>query len=276
MTVLTTNERFRRARDIVISMSDPERAGIGTQKEKTLHAVLKNYFDDDPSHQEISADVFLEQPNSRFIADIYHNGRITEIQTADFQNLRGKLPVFLACQEVTVVYPIACRKWVIWIDPKTGELGKKNRSPAKGSYFQAFRELYKIRSILTDPVLSPALTIHLMLIDMEEYRIQDGWGREGRRGSHRYDLIPLEIIEEKSLHTREDYASLIPDHLTEPFTAKQLSDAAGVHRRGVSFSQVLLMLYELGVVERIGRTRQGAYLYRRADISAGISEGVEK
>jgi len=263
MTELTCAERFCRAKDKVITLSPRDRAGIGTQKEKTLHAVLKNYFDEDPSHQEISADTFLNCKDHRFIADIYHSGRIIEIQTADFQNLREKLPVFLTCMKVTVVYPIAYRKWVVWIDPETGEFGKKNRSPLTGSYFQAFRELYKIRSVLANPALSPSLTIHLMLIDMEEYRLQDGWGRNGKRGSHRYDYIPLDLIEEKTLHTKEDYASLLPPQLAEPFTAKQLADAAGIHRKSVSFSQVLLILTELGVVRRIGKTRHGAYLYER-------------
>ena len=159
-----TNEerdaRFRRALDLIVRTEERERHGIGMQKEKTLHAVLKAYEDPDEDHHEI--------PIESFIADIYceKTGTITEIQTANFGYLREKLDAFLPLYHVTVVYPIPASKWITWIDPETGELEKRSRSPKKGSFYSAFRELYRISSYLDHPNLS----IKLILLDMEEYR----------------------------------------------------------------------------------------------------------
>ena len=96
----TNNERdarLRRALDSVVKPGDRERHGIGMQKEKTLHAVLKAYEDPDVDHHEI--------PIGNYIADIYREdtGSITEIQTGSFSPLREKLKAFLPLYHVTVV-----------------------------------------------------------------------------------------------------------------------------------------------------------------------------
>ena len=41
------DERFQKALDAIVRPGDRERHGIGMQKEKTLHAVLKAYEDPD-------------------------------------------------------------------------------------------------------------------------------------------------------------------------------------------------------------------------------------
>ena len=58
--------------------------GIGTLREKSLHATLKYWLDDDPTHHEIPL------PSGQ-VADIYDGQRVTEIQTAGFSALRPKL-----------------------------------------------------------------------------------------------------------------------------------------------------------------------------------------
>ena len=97
--------RFQRALDSIVRLQERERHGIGMQKEKTLHAVLKAYEDPDEDHHEI--------PIGNYIADIYcrETESITEIQTANFGYLRGKLDAFLPQYHVTVVYPIPASKW---------------------------------------------------------------------------------------------------------------------------------------------------------------------
>ena len=57
------DERFARALDRIVHPGARERHGIGMQKEKTLHAVLKAYEDPDEDHHEI--------PIENYIADIY-------------------------------------------------------------------------------------------------------------------------------------------------------------------------------------------------------------
>ena len=53
--------------------------GIGTQKERTLHSVLKYYLEPDAEYHEI--------PIGSFIADIYRDDRIIEVQTGSFTPL---------------------------------------------------------------------------------------------------------------------------------------------------------------------------------------------
>ena len=240
-------ERFDAARARVITLTPRERHGIGMQSEKTLHAVLKNYIDSDEDHQEI--------PIDRYIADIFSGDHIIEIQTANMNAMRAKLACFLPQYPVRVVYPIPAKKQIIWIDPETGELVKKNRSPLRGSFFHAFRELYKIRPFLSDPNLS----FELLLIDLDEYRLLDGWSRDKKRGSHRYDRIPLRMEDRMILTCPRDYMQLVPADLPEPFTSADFAKAAGFKKKG--FSTVLLLLTEMGVVERIGK-KGNWWLYR--------------
>ena len=63
------------------------REGIGTLNEKTIHTVLKHYYEPDVSHHEIKV--------GRYYADIYNENGIIEIQTRQFNRLRLKLNEFL-------------------------------------------------------------------------------------------------------------------------------------------------------------------------------------
>ena len=244
--------RFHTAIDSVVSFENRNRVGIGMQMEKTMHAVLKNYADPDPLHQEV--------PVGRYIADIcdMEEHCITEVQTANLGLLRQKLAAFLPEYRVTVIYPIPHRKTVTWIDPESGEFLASNVSHTTGSFYDVFRELYRIRGYLGEP----NLTIEPLLIDMTEYRMQDGWGRDGKRGSHRFDRMPEGLYDELVLHEPADYAAFLPPGLPEEFTAKEFGDTVGIHRKSLSYSTVLRLLGDLSVVERIGQTQRRAYIYR--------------
>lgn len=246
-TLLEAQERFDTARSKVITLAPRERHGIGMQSEKTLHAVLKAFKDPDEDHHEI--------PVGNYIADICHDGKIIEIQTAHMDAMRAKLACFLQNYPVRIVYPIPAGKWIIWVDPQTGDLLQRNRSPIRGSFYHAFRELYRIRPFLRERNLS----LELLLIDIDEYRLLDGWSRDRKRGSHRYDRIPLRLQDRLVLSCPEDYRQLIPEGLPEIFTSADF--AAAVRFRKTGFSTVLLLLTELGAVERTGK-KGNAWLYR--------------
>ncbi|MDO5475683.1 MAG: hypothetical protein Q4F43_01045 [Eubacteriales bacterium] len=245
--LVRARERFDAARARIITWKPRERHGIGMQSEKTLHAVLKYYADPEEDHHEI--------PIDRFIADVYHDDRIIEIQTAHLDAMRQRLQCFLDQYPVRIVHPIPARKWIIWIDPETGELVKRNRSSRRGSFYQAFRELYRIRPWLRHP----NLTLELLLIDMDEYRLLDGWSRDRKRGSHRYDRIPLALQDRLLLTCPRDYMQLVPADLQEPFTSAQFAAAAGYRKNG--FSTVLLLLTEMGVLDRVGK-KGNSWLYK--------------
>ncbi len=167
---MPNREAFENAKKKIIGI-DRQRLGIGTLSEKTVHAILKNYYQPDEDKQEI--------PIENYVADIYAEGEIIEIQTRQFDKMRGKLQTFLPLYPVTVVYPIPRQKWVIWIDEESGELSRKRKSPAKGNPYMVFPELYKIKMFLKDPHFH----LRLAMLDMEEYKLLNGWGAMTAKGA---------------------------------------------------------------------------------------------
>ena len=99
--------------------------GIGTLGEKTLHAVVKLYIEPDEDYHEV--------PLEGYVADIFREGKIFEIQTANFNVLRNKLKAFLPLYKVTIVYPVAASKWIRWMDKETGEITNRRKSPISGA-----------------------------------------------------------------------------------------------------------------------------------------------
>ena len=97
------------------------REGIGTLSEKTVHAILKNYYEPDVAKQEISL--------FHLVADIFTGKEIMEIQTGNFFPLKKKLGIFLPHYPVTLIYPLPRKKWVVRINQETGELSEKRKSP---------------------------------------------------------------------------------------------------------------------------------------------------
>lgn len=243
-------EAFERAKNKIIGVNR-QRLGIGTLSEKTVHAILKNYYEPDEDYQEI--------PVENYVADIYKDEQIIEIQTRQFNKLRGKLNTFLPLYPVTIVYPIPREKWLIWIDEESGELSQKRKSPLKGTPYHAFKELYKIKMYLKNP----NLRIRLVLMDMEEYRLLNGWSRDKKKGSSRYDRIPTQIVEEVEITCPLDYMQFIPYELSDEFTSKDFGKSAHIP---VSLAQVVLnILFYMEIVERIGKHGNG-YIYRVRDI----------
>lgn len=233
---------------VLLKQNDPH--GFGTLREKTVHAVMKLYYEPNEDCHEV--------PIEGFIADIYTGERIIEIQNGNFNKLRPKLAVFLPLYPVTVVLPIPHYKWVIWMDEESGELSKRNKSPVTGNAYHAFPELYKIKQFLGHPNLSFAFP----LIDMDEYRLLNGWSRNRKRGSSRYDRMPLELFDEVVIERVEDFMQLVPYELDDAFTVRDFANAAGIHRDLASATLPLLM--HMGLVDRVGK-RGREYLYEAAE-----------
>lgn len=237
--------RFEAAREKIIG-KNRERQGIGTLSEKTMHAVLKNYYAPDEDMHEI--------PIENYVADIYTGTEIVEIQTRSMNRMRKKLEAFLPLYPVTIVYPIPREKWLSWIDEGTGEVSQKRKSPKKGNPYQAFIELYKIRPFLSNP----NLRLRLALIDMEEYRLLNGWSRDKKKGSERYDRIPTAFVEEVCIDCTRDYMQLIPYELPEQFTVKEFAKCAKIPARLAG--TILLIFTDLELVTRVGK-KGNSYIY---------------
>ena len=232
----TQKQRFREVKEKMLG-EERLRASIGTLSEKTTHMILKNYYEPDVDKQEI--------PTGQ---------EIIEIQSAGFGKMRDKLEAFLPEYPVTIVHPIPHIKRLIWIDQETGALSAPHRSPKKGNAYDAFLELYRIRDYLADR----HLTVKLLLMELEEYKLLNGYGKNKKIRASKYDRIPLDIIEEIVIERPEDLMQFVPLELEEPFTVKQFAKAAHINDRMASLAIKLYQYY--GMMEHTGKKGQ-AYLY---------------
>ena len=229
------------------------RFNIGTYKEKKLHLILKNYFEPLISCQEI--------PHNGYVADIRNGEGIVEIQTSGFASMSAKLEAFLPDSAVCVVYPVAEKKWVTWIDPESGDVQPRHRSPKKGTLAAVLPEMIFIRDHLKDP----HLTIRVVLLEIEEYRMLDGKrSRSRKRGSTRYERIPLDIYRVYDFRCVEDYIRVLPFAPGSQITSADLSKMCGF--RGRRLSAAIRVLETVGAITKDGKKGR-AYLYRICDLS---------
>ena len=242
--------RFQNACDKIIS-GGREKNGIGTLSEKTLHAVLKNYFEPHTDNHEI--------PVGGYVADIVNENGIIEIQTRQFNKLLKKLENFLEFCNVTVVYPMPSVKYVRWLDPDTGELSPRRKSPKPAKIYDVFTELYKIKFILDNP----RFRLCICMLEVEDIRYLNGRSADKKRGSSRCDRIPADLIDEIYIDSSGGYSIFLPDTLPERFTS---ADYAKLCRISRTLAQVgLNIMTYLEVVKREGKSGN-SIVYTRADI----------
>ncbi len=217
--------------------------GVGTLGEKTLHAVLKRMIEPDLSRHEVKL--------GRYAADVLNEQGVFEIQTRNLHKLKPKLAALLPYYPVTVVVPVIETKWLLVMDPETGELLDRRKSPKRGKAAALLPELAYLKPLLQDPNLS------FLLVRLE--------GEELRRptGKPRHPMTPLEFAPIRflgavRLKTRSDYAALLPAGLPADFSARELARALGLPAgQGSAAANVLCFM---GAIRQTGR-RKNAYLY---------------
>ncbi len=231
--------------------------GIGTLGEKTVHSVLKCYLSPNHLNHEIKV--------GGFVADICTGSEIIEVQTRQFNKLRKKLQLFLTFAPVTIVYPIPRTKWIRWVNPQTGEISPRRKSPKQGVPYSIFPELYRIKDFLTNP----NLRLKIVMMDLEEYRFLDGWSADKKKGSTRSDRIPTELVDELDIQGTEGYQLLIPDSLDYEFTSRDYKKASG---QSLQVSRTALhVLNYIGAIERTGK-KGNTLIYRRTPLSQEAKE----
>ena len=231
------------------TFDEHERYNIGTYKEKKLHIILKKYFEEDPQYHEVKV--------NGFIADVCRDGGIVEIETSGFSGLGPKLEAYLPEYRVTLVHPLAAKKYVSWIDPETSEISPRKKSPKKETVYDTLFELVRILPYVNHV----NLTIAAPLLEIDEYRMLDGWSRDRKRGSNRYERVPVDLIDIVTLQTDEDFRSCIPELLGETFTAKEFCKAAKVNER--IGRGVMKVLETRGVLTKTGEKQGRSQLWMR-------------
>ena len=212
--------------------------GFGTLAEKRLHAVIKKYICPNEDFHEVSME------GTRFLADIRVGNDVVEVQTGSFYPMRKKIDFYMQSTDctVTVVHPIALVRRLSWVDPETFEIGFPRR--VAGERAEALLpELYYLLPHLGNP----RLRFRLLLLEVHDFRLQNGArSRDGKKGSVRYERMPLSLIDELNFNTPDDFRRFLPDGLPSPFTVKQFSALTKI--RGRDAYSAVRVLAALGIL----------------------------
>ena len=241
---------FADAKARLLSLSEKQ-SGIGTLAEKSLHKILKLYYEPREEYHEI--------PFLSYVCDVKNENGIIEIQTGSFTPLIHKLTRFLQETRVIVVYPIIAEKYLIWVNKETGELTEPKKSPKKGKYSDALPQL----SIISELLPCENLTVRLVLLSADEYKYLDGYGESRKKRATKIEKLPRRIIDEFEIKEVNDIKKLLPP-LENTFRSADFNKATGLKRRKAFFS--LKFLERVGVIEKVGKDKN-AFLYKLKDES---------
>ncbi len=247
--------------------------GIGTLGEKQMHAAIKRFICPDTDKHEIKLDSFekciknasLRDNNEekkpkrrRFVADILNENNIYEIQTGALAPLREKIRWVLENTEynITVIHPIAEKKWVNIIGAKSGDIEKRYLSPLKGKIFDIAPELYYIREFIS----SPRFCLVILMMEAEQYIKNVSKTPNSRKKYKKYELIPINLLRAYIFHSADDYNILIPEALPDKFTVKEYSRLSKI--RGIDAYSSVHSLCELGLLSECGKQGKAA-LYKK-------------
>ena len=228
-------------------------SNIGTYNERTLHAALKRFYEPNTDCHEVKY--------KGYVADVKNDEGIIEIQTGSFFRMRTKLAAFLEEDNVTIVYPAVRTRQIVWIDPGTGEVIDKRKSPKKGSLHSVLPELWGIAELLGHE----RLTVQVIEVDVEEYKRLDGWGKDRKKGATKVERVPTAIGESMVIRSAADCAALVPETLGEEFTAAEFGKA--VKLSGRALWQAMKFLVSIGVLEceNAASGKAKKFVYRRAE-----------
>ena len=219
--------------------------GIGTMREKLLHAALKNYFSGEED--------LPEQKVGRHVVDLLGPDGATEIQTGSLFPLKKKIGALLDEVPVTVVCPVMRRKTLCWIDPLTAEVSPGRKSPKKGAAWSLLPELL----YLAPWIGREDFTVVIFLYDGVEYRLKNGWGKDGKRGSERFERHPERAVDLIVLQSRYDCGALLPENCPPKFSSAEFAKRTGFGGR--KCWAALKFLCEVGVLEKNDDARPQTY-----------------
>lgn len=228
----------------MFASSERVRNSIGTLGEKSLHAVLKRYYETDESRHEI--------PIGSYVADIVGEHGIIEIQTRNFVQFKPKLSELLESARVTVVHPLINQKRIINIEHTTGEVISSRKSPKHGSVYTCIHELYAIKPLLNHP----NLTIKLPILCADELRVYGIHTRRRkiqhtRRGEYVSDIIPTSITDEITLSCPDDYRIFLPHSLPSEFGSDEFAKAAKTDIYAAR--RIVNILHSMELIEKTGK-----------------------
>jgi len=220
---------------------------IGLLNEKPLHAALKDWYAQPGDEIEVKVDGYF--------IDIIQDSTLVEIQTRNFSAIKRKVMNLTQRHNLRLVYPIAQEKWIIKLSKDGRGETTRRKSPKRGRVLDVFAELVSFPALLNNPNFS----LEVLLIQEEEVRRhaentnwrRRGWGTEERR--------LLDVLEQHSFETPQDFWQLISPGLPAEFTTSNLVNTLGVRKR--TAQQMAYCLRKMGAIEKIGkRGRSNLYI----------------
>lgn len=214
---------------------------IGTLREKSLHAAVKEWYAEPGDRVEEKVD--------GFVIDIVRPDLLIEIQTRAFLPLKRKLNRLTETHRVRLVHPIAGEKWIVRVEADGHTRIGRRKSPKRGRPEQVFEHLVSIPEIVT----KENFTLEVLLIREEEIRCYDGRGSWRHREWRHWDRRLLEVVEQRTLSSPSEFLQFLPPHLERPFTNRELSVASGC--RLSLTGKMTYCLRKIGVLEQVGKRR---------------------
>jgi hypothetical protein len=222
--------------------------------ETSLHRKLKTLYAASPD--------CIEMTESKYRIDaIDHNGVIVEIQHSRLGAIRKKIRNLLDDDYyVRIVKPCLQSKVVATIDPETGAVLRKRKSPKKIRPIDIFLELIHFTQVYPHP----QLTLELLFVESIETRIDTP--RRGRRKQYKTLDVDLVRVPDPSeavvLATLGDLWQLLGNpRLPKRFDTQQLADAIGEPRWFAQ--QIAYVLRSCGATKACDE-RGNAIIYRAA------------
>lgn len=225
-----------------------EQSGINIRNEKSLHRQLKEWYAAPGDRFEVKMD--------NFIIDILRGDMFIEIQTGNFSSIRNKIRKLAPYHSVRVVYPIPSIKHITLLDADGGGIISSRKSPKKGIVEDLFAQLLT----MPDIVLNSGFSLEVLMVKVEEIRLNDGKGSWRRRGNRILDRQLTEVERSVRFNGVADYAKLLPENLPDEFTNKDLAACSGMScaRSG----RMTYCLKKMGAIGEIGRI-QNQLVFKR-------------
>ena len=222
-------------------------SGIGELKEKSLHAALKRWYALPTDGVEVKVE--------GFIIDLVRENTLVEIQTRNFAKIRRKIERLVENYKLHLIFPIPRKKWIVTTDI-CGNVVRRSRSPKTGCYHHLFTELVSIPKM----ILSSNFSVEVLLVDVEESRCMDGKGSWRRQGISVIDSTLINVYSSKVFRKAEDFLSLLPQQIDQPFSNRMLSKHKG-WRMSLA-AKTTYSLTRMGVLEVVAKDRR-AHLFAR-------------
>jgi hypothetical protein len=223
--------------------------------ETTLHRQLKAFYAGGPGCQEVTV--------GRFRVDALQGGELIEIQHASLWAIRGKVERLVQDHALTVVKPLAARRYLVKLDRPKGRVLSVRLSPRRGSLFDLFDELV----YFVGQFPHPNLTLDVPLVDIEEWRYPGHGRRRWKRAADHQvqDRRLIEIVGRYRFRTARDLALSLPAPLPPCFHTGDMAGALGIERWRAQ--RIAYCLRHAGALREVGK-RGNALVYEFTEAAA--------